>query len=928
MQRRILPVSLVIGSVLGLGLTAVAAPAFASVQETYYVSPTGNDSNNGLSTSAPFKTLNHARAVVATQIGSQTGDINVDFAGGDYPFSAPVTFGTSDSPKPGYTIRYQAESGQTPVFDGGASVTGWTQVSGSIYSASLSGISSLRDLWVNGKRATIARSSALTEYTGTGTSNGDVGSYTFSGTPSWALSAESTTRVPPVGIGFTTGTLPSTFSTHTNTSDLELVESVGFSQHVVGLTGVTAASGFNEAVLQQPMGAIAWSEPTGWGSSFDDRSAAANPRAWYLQNAYDFLTPGSFYFNSATNTVYYDERAGESMSTAVVDAPVTSALVTVAGTSTSSRANHIEFDGITFGYTNWALDNIAGSYGESTVQGNALYTKYYADTAGQNNWHETNYTETSVMPAAVQVSSASSISFTNDTFTHIGSGALNFGNDTINSTVKGGVFSDISGSAVTIGDPRNTYIGDGDFATGVEGLPTGDTVSDNVITSTGVEFAQTVPIMGYYANGLTITHNVVSGAPYTGISLGWGFNYYGGYQTGVTASTIAGNNTISDNIVANVMQTLHDGGGIYVLGSQTGSEMTGNVVDTLGVGSPIYTDQASSGWEIARNVLADFGTNAWWDVWGSDAHVSNIYAHDNFADYVTGSEGSAATSSSSINNVSTWSALADATVAAAGVESAYTANLPSGLSLGSIRSRIEAETGTLGGRAIVSSDSSASGGALVAQLDTVGTSVSYSPVAAATSVTVHYASVNTGHISVYVNGTYSTSLSFTSTGSWLTSFSDATAILAIPEGATVSFQNHTGDSGLNIDYLTFHRQQSGFLEAEAQTFGGTANAVTGISGANNGAVVQQLDAVGNSVSFANVASASGITVRYASNTSGHESVYVNGTKVGTLSFTSTGGWYSGWSTASLATSIPAGATVKIQCDSGDSGFNLDSLTLS
>jgi hypothetical protein len=810
------------------------------------------------------------------------------------------------------------------------SVSGWTQVSGSIYSASLSGVTSLRDRWVNGKRATIARSSALTEYTGTGTSGGDVGSYTFSSSPlpSWALTAESTTRVPPAGIGFTTGTLPSTFSSHTNASDLELVESVGFSQHVVGLTGVTAASGFNEAVLQQPMGAIAWSEPTGWGSSFDDRSAAATPRGWYLQNAYDFLTPGTFYFNSATSTVYYDERSGETMSSAVVDAPLASQLVTVAGTTTSNRVNHIEFDGIKFGYTNWTLEDIAGSHGESTVQGNALYTKYYADSSGQNNWHEANYTDTSVMPAAVQVSNAASITFNGDTFTHIGSGALNFGNDTINSTVNGSVFTDISGSAVTLGDPRNTYIGDGDFATGVEGLPTGDTVSDNVISLASDEFAQTVPIMGYYANGLTITHNVVSGAPYTGISLGWGFNYYGGYQTGVTASTISGDNTISDNIVANVMQTLRDGGGIYVLGSQTGSEMTGNLVDTVTNGNAIYTDQSSSGWEIARNVLADYGTNVWWDVWGSDAHVSNIYAHDNFADYVTGSEGSYATSSSSINNVSTWSALADSTIAAAGLESAYSANLPSSLSLGSIRSRIEAETGTLGARAIVSSDSSASGGALVAQLDTVGTSVSYSPVAAATSVTVHYSSVNNGHISVYVNGTFATSLAFTSTGNWLTSFGDATATLSIPEGANVSFQNHTGDSGLNIDYLTFHRQQSGFLEAEAQTLGGTANVATGIAGANNAAVVQQLDTVGNSVSFVNVASASSITARYASNTSGHESVYVNGTKVGTLTFTSTGGWYSGWTTTSLTTSIPAGATVKIQCDPGDSGFNLDSLTLS
>ena len=899
--------------------------ADASVFATYYVSPAGSDSNNGLSTSTPFRTLDHARSVVQSQISGMTGDIDVDFAGGDYPFTAPVDFTAADSPTAGHTITYQAEPGQTPVFDGGTPVTGWTQVSGPVYSASLPGVSSLRDLWVNGTRATIARSAALTRYTGAGTTGGDVGSYTFSSSPlpAWALTAESSTRVPPLGLAFTTGTLPATFNAATNPGDLELVEQIDFSYHVLGLTGITAASGFNEAVLQQPMGAIAWSEPNGWGSSFDDGTIGAG--TYYLQNAYDYLSPGTFYFNSATHTLYYDTRSGENMSTAVVDAPLSQNLITLDGSSTSNRVHDIQFSGITFGYTNWTMMDVAGSYGSSTVQGNAMYDKYYADASGQNNWHEATYLDTDIPTAAVQASNASGLAFTGDTFVHLGSGGLNLGNDTDSSTVSGGTFTDISGSAITVGDPKNTYIGDGDFPSGVEGLPTGDAVTDNVIYGNDVEFPQTVPIMVYYTQQLSLTHNVVADAPYSGISLGWGFNYYGGNQAGVTASTISGDNLVEDNIVYNVMQSLLDGGSIYVVGSQAGSVMDGNVVDRSG-GQGIYTDQSSAGWEIAHNVLTNF-SGSWWNVWGVDAHVSNMYLHDNFADVVTGSEGSYATASTSVNNVTTWSALADATIANAGVESAYASVVPPGLVTGLIRGRVEAETGTLGGRAIVSADSSASGGKLVAQLDTVGTSVSYSPVAAATSITVHYASVNTGHIGVYVNGVRSASLNFTSTGSWLTAFADATVAVSIPENATVTLQNDSGDSGLNPDYLTFNRSQSGFLEAEAQTLQGRAE-VLGVSGTDNGLMVAQLDTPGDGIVFPDVAASSTITVRYAAASGGHESIYVNGSKVGTLTFTSTGGWYSGWTTATASVSIPAGVTLAIQNDTGDTGFNLDALTLS
>jgi hypothetical protein len=376
---------------------------------------------------------------------------------------------------------------------------------------------------------------------------------------------------------------------------------------------------------------------------------------------------------------------------------------------------------------------------------------------------------------------------------------------------------------------------------------------------------------------------------------------------------------------------MHDGGGVYTLGLQPGTKVTDNYLYNVGTnpepGNPIYTDQGSTGIEIARNVMEDFHNGSWWNVWGAFAYVEQINAHDNVTDYARGDEGQWAIGSTKAHNGTTWSALADATVAAAGLQAAYQGIIPAGFSPGAFsRGKVEAETGTLQGGATVGNDSFASGGKAVMQLDTVGNGVSYANIATATAVTLHYAAPTGGHISMYLNGTKVGTAAFTSTGGGST-YGDLTVPVAIPEGFAFKIQNDTGDTGLNLDYLTFTRQQSSFVEAESGTMSGRAG-VAADTAANNGQLVQQLDLVGDGVSFTNLAATSRLTIRYASLNTGHISVYVNGTKAGTVSFASTGGWFGSYGTAQLAVTVPAGGTLKLQNDSGDSGLNLDSIQLS
>lgn len=94
--RKIISITLVLALVIincifsGFDTNAVRA----ETQVTYFVSPTGSDTNDG-SLSHPFQTIIEARDVVRTINSSMTGDIIVNLMGGTYSLSSSITFNLS-----------------------------------------------------------------------------------------------------------------------------------------------------------------------------------------------------------------------------------------------------------------------------------------------------------------------------------------------------------------------------------------------------------------------------------------------------------------------------------------------------------------------------------------------------------------------------------------------------------------------------------------------------------------------------------------------------------------------------------------------------------------------------------------------------------------------------------------------------------------
>jgi hypothetical protein len=608
--------------------------AFAAVQTTLYVSPSGDDSNAG-TLASPLLTIAGAQAQVRAINSNMTGDIMVYLRGGTYTISSPIVFTAADSGTNGFHVIYEAYNSEVPVISGGFQVTGWTLDHGSVYKASLSRSTKLRNLFVNGVRASITLSPAPI------TGQGFAGTFTVAGTEPWVAPT-------PPGQAPASGTTPddvqfnsTDVGSYANPADVELMQNLGFNSVIVsvrgictqGQTGCNETGSYTDFQLQQPYGALATSLRYGTNMLTNGQ--------FYVRNAYELLnTPGQFYFNRTTQTLYYYSR-GENMSTATVIAPLSEGLLQVYGTSTTERVTNLEFIGITFAFDHWQMYNVAGSTGMAALQsvaGQVLFSGAYGISGGVQNttytgwgWHNDAYNDTQTVQASIDVQNASGIVFQGDQFEHLSSGiALSLTNDVVDSSATGNAFVDLSGNAVNTGNAQNAYanatntysVSSKLFPAGVWGVCTDDTIQNNLIRLPNREYYQFEGLSAAYVNGLHLLHNDASQMGYTGISLGWGW-------VNTPDSTTSQNNTVSYNRFVNMNQVLNgDGGALYTLGQMPNTTVSSNYVDNALDG--VYPDQGSSHISFTDNVLQAMAGD-WLYIWSATA-MPDITVSDSYTD--------------------------------------------------------------------------------------------------------------------------------------------------------------------------------------------------------------------------------------------------------------------------------------------------------
>lgn len=578
-------------------LLIIIAVYTARTQQGIHVSPEGSSKAKG-TLASPYGSLQQALGAVEKATTGMKSDVVVYLHEGTYQLSSPITLNEKHSGKNGYNVVFKAYDNAQPVISGGVKVSRWEKVKEHIYKARLDRKTKLRSLFVNGKRMRMAGTDIPVP------GLGNWGTFEITGDEEWAFGAGSGIE----GIKFAS----SDIDLYRNPEDIELVQFNVWTEKILCAREIERFGDTTVIKLQQPYGAIATS--MAWAGKINYK------KNFVIRNARELLdTPGEFYYDRPAKTLYY-YSSGEDMSKAEVIAPTSEGLIKIQGTSTTSRAHNIRFEGITFSHDDWPLMEVAGSHGFAGIQSLGLAVKYVPG----GNWHPTEYNSTDVPSGAVTVENAEYIGFIRNRFEGIGSAiAINMVNDVKHSEVTGNYFHDMLGNAVSVGHPQHYKIGDGDlYGADKEGLCEYIKIANNYMRNLSLDFRQAEGITAFFVANTVIEHNDIAFTPYGAIVCGW---WWG--NAGIPPSTVAKNNHIRFNKAGDTHQVLDDGGIIYVLGEQPNSTIEGNYV----FNGPrcIYPDDGSAYWTITRNVVDNPSYKwMWLHLWTKRCH--DIVARENY----------------------------------------------------------------------------------------------------------------------------------------------------------------------------------------------------------------------------------------------------------------------------------------------------------
>ncbi len=650
---------LVSAGVAAVGLTAAVAlvapvsPALAATT-TLYASPSGTGTD--CSATHPCS-LPDAQTAVRARTGAMSGDIVVELADGVYRLSAPLRLTAADSGNNGYQVIWRAAPSAHPVISGARAVTGWSLADSAknIWRANVGTGIDTRQLYVNGAIATRARTTV-------NRSDFTVGS---------------------TGMRFSNSAL----SYLNNLADQNRVEMESVGSFTDRYAPVQSISG-NLITMQQP----AWNNNN---FGYDTFTSPHRSGPLYLENAYEFLdSPGEWYINPGTGVLSYIPLAGQNMSNVSVELPVLQSLVNVGGTY-DAPTHHLTFSGITFTGTSWRgpssnqgyVDQQTGSY----IAGNWSWPAFTSCHEGcqqfeatRPNWYQ--------MPAAVQVSAANNITFTDSQFVNLGQTAIGIGNDANahasgvglgagNITVTRSEIARSSAGGIVVGGVRADAHHPGDQRMVNRNI----TVSNNRIHDLGVEYRGVVSVVTTYVSTALVSHNEVYNMPYTGMSIGygWGANEPGGntnyanrglynYQPRYTTATTASNNQLIGNYVHDVMQQMTDGGCIYTLSWNPNAVISDNYCLRTNGWFGLYFDEGSKYYTARNNVFSSIGTWATANYWGGENMgnftVTGNWTSNGSTNVTNGDRGNVVNNNVTVTNGS-WPSGAQAVMASAGPQS-------------------------------------------------------------------------------------------------------------------------------------------------------------------------------------------------------------------------------------------------------------------
>ncbi|MBR3868393.1 MAG: right-handed parallel beta-helix repeat-containing protein [Clostridia bacterium] len=341
-------------------------------------------------------------------------------------------------------------------------------------------------------------------------------------------------------------------------------------------------------------GRIETTKPTAMTLRVDDN--------YIFENVKEALSlPGEWYLDRAEQKLYYIPEEGDTTENTVLYAGVTEQFFSF------NNAENIAFQGIDFMNSDW--NPVDGAFFRDIFdESHPLYNNIEYGGEHPQAAYE--------IPAAIHISASKGINFTDCRFENISYTAVKFNKASQDCNITSCMFNEIGGNAVFI---------DGDFV--VPATTKNINVKDCHIGFYGRIFNNAIGILLTHAIDCELSNNEIHDGWYTGISVGWNWGY---------TDNPTNNIQIKDNLIYNIGNGwLSDMGGIYTLGIQPDTVISGNVIYNVGCdegaygygGWGVYLDEGSSGILVENNLVYDCSSQTFHQHYGKENVVrNNIFA--------------------------------------------------------------------------------------------------------------------------------------------------------------------------------------------------------------------------------------------------------------------------------------------------------------
>jgi hypothetical protein len=535
--------------IIAFGLLVCLAFSCSQTSAEFHVATEGDDDNPG-SRTQPFASLAKAREAALQSLAAGSANVTIRLQPGRHMIAGPLVFAAADFPDTASRLSIVGEG--EAICSGGVLLSDWQRTDDGLWISQLppeaGQIDYVRELFVDDRRAIRSR------FPNTG-----------------YLRVEKVAADKRTHFFFKSGDFP----LPQRVEDTELILMHDWSSSRIPIQSIDTTTNRLQPVDWIGAKALDFFTLDHWEQQ---------PR-YFLENDLRFIDQDyEWYFDPVTRRIYLKLPAAQDISELEIIVPVSEGLLQLNGTADRPIRN-VRIENIAFRHSAWNIP--AAGYGGIQA---CHFDPRPDDGTG---W--------SVVPAAVSATFADSCVFTNCRFENLGGSGLWLGQACSNNQVSDSYFGDIAGNGLMVGEGQDRKVTDGPWW---ENAPDQAARNNRIvgceITDCGVQYFGAVGIWCGLSAGTHIADNEVHHLPYTGISIGWMWS---------PQPTPARENKVIDNHIHHIMQKLSDGGGIYMLGLQPGSELSGNLIHdvTVNVGraesNGMFLDEGTTDVVVADNVI-------------------------------------------------------------------------------------------------------------------------------------------------------------------------------------------------------------------------------------------------------------------------------------------------------------------------------------